>query len=139
YHPMVAFVYGWTLLLVVQTGGMAGAAIICGRYVRELTGLPIPEQAIAGAILGVLTLVNCFGVRAGSNVQSALMVTKLLAIAMLIGVGFIIATPAPPAGAPPSETGGPVGLAAAMIPVLFAYGGWQTASFVSGEMRDARR
>src|SRR5215831_8755108 len=41
YHPLVAFVYGWTLLLVVQTGGMAGAAIICGRYFRELTGILI--------------------------------------------------------------------------------------------------
>src|SRR3954464_15623102 len=34
YHPVIAFLYGWTLLLVVQTGGMAGAAIIFGRYFR---------------------------------------------------------------------------------------------------------
>src|SRR5437870_6632607 len=95
YHPMVAFLYGWTLLLVVQTGGMAGAAIICGRYFRELTGLGVPEQVVAGVTLGVLTIVNCFGVRAGSNVQSALMVTKLVAIVILIGVGFIMVTPAP--------------------------------------------
>jgi len=139
YHPLVAFVYGWTLLLVVQTGGMAGAAIICGRYFRELTGILIPEQVIAGLTLGVLTIVNCFGVRAGSNVQSALMLTKLAAIAMLIGVGFILATPAPAITAPVVSSGGVSGLAAAMIPVLFAYGGWQTASFVSGEMRDPRR
>jgi APA family basic amino acid/polyamine antiporter len=39
----------------------------------------------------------------------------------------------------PVESGGAVGLATAMVPVLFAYGGWQTASFVSGEMRDPRR
>jgi APA family basic amino acid/polyamine antiporter len=142
YHPMVAFVYGWTLLLVVQTGGMAGAAIICGRYFRELTGLAVPEQVIAGVTLGVLTLINCLGVKAGSNVQSGLMVTKLLAIVMLIGVGFIVASPASPASAlPPTSTatGGATGLAAAMIPVLFAYGGWQTASFVSGEMRDPQK
>jgi APA family basic amino acid/polyamine antiporter len=139
YHPMVAFVYGWTLLLVVQTGGMAGAAIICGRYFQELTGVPVPEQVIAGGVLGLLTLVNCLGVRAGSNVQSALMLTKLAAIAMLIGVGFIVAHPAAPVAAPATGSGGAGGLAAAMIPVLFAYGGWQTASFVSGEMRDPKR
>ena len=52
YHPLVAFLYGWTLLLVVQTGGMAGAAIICGRYFRELTGVAVPEQVIAGLVLG---------------------------------------------------------------------------------------
>src|SRR5580765_1815794 len=106
YHPMVAFVYGWTLLLVVQTGGMAGAAIICGRYFRELTGLAVPEQVIAGAVLGVLTLVNCLGVRAGSNLQSGLMLTKLLAIAMLIGVGFFVAKPLSTVVSPPADSGG---------------------------------
>jgi APA family basic amino acid/polyamine antiporter len=142
YHPIVAFLYGWTLLLVVQTGGMAGAAIIFGRYFRELSGLPIPEQAIAAITLGILTAINCFGIRAGSNVQSALMLTKLGAIAMLIGVGWMIVVPAAPGltTSPPPESGNAwQGLAAAMVPVLFAYGGWQTASFVSGEMRDPRR
>jgi APA family basic amino acid/polyamine antiporter len=139
YHPIVAFLYGWTLLLVVQTGGMAGAAIIFGRYFRELTGLGVPVQAVAALTLAILTLVNCLGVRAGSNVQSALMLTKLAAIAMLIGVGYIFVAPAPMPSASPVDSGGAVGLATAMVPVLFAYGGWQTASFVSGEMRDPRR
>src|SRR5882672_7406671 len=87
YHPIVAFLYGWTLLLVVQTGGMAGAAIIFGRYFCELFGLSISEQVVATVALAILTAVNCLGVRAGSNVQSALMIIKLLAIALLIGVG----------------------------------------------------
>jgi basic amino acid/polyamine antiporter, APA family len=142
YHPIVAFLYGWTLLLVVQTGGMAGAAIIFGRYFRELSGLPIPEQAVAAITLGILTAVNCFGIRAGSNVQSALMLTKLGAIAMLIGFGWMMVAPAAPGltTTVPGETSNAwQGLAAAMVPVLFAYGGWQTASFVSGEMRDPRR
>src|SRR3954467_8564125 len=86
YHPIVAFLYGWTLLLVVQTGGMAGAAIIFGRYFRELTGFGVPEQIVAALTLAVLTIVNCLGVRSGSNVQTALMLTKLAAIGILIGV-----------------------------------------------------
>ena len=142
YHPIVAFLYGWTLLLVVQTGGMAGAAIIFGRYFRELSGLPVPEQAVAAITLAILTAINCFGIRAGSNVQSALMLTKLSAIAMLIGVGWMMVAPAAPGltTSLPLQSGNPwQGLAAAMVPVLFAYGGWQTASFVSGEMHDPRR
>ena len=140
YHPIVAFLYGWTLLLVTQTGGMAGAAIIFGRYFRELTGTGIPEQAVAALALGILTIVNCLGVRAGSNVQSALMLTKIAAIALLIGVGLFVAPPAAAVTAiAPASSGGIVGLATAMVPVLFAYGGWQTASFVSGEMREPRR
>ncbi len=145
YHPIVAFLYGWTLLLVVQTGGMAGAAIIFGRYFRELSGVELSEQAVAALALAFLTAVNCFGVRAGSNVQSALMLTKLAAIAALIVVGwFALNSPVPLlSGAVPvasgTESGGLLGLAAAMVPVLFAYGGWQTASFLTGEMRDPRR
>jgi APA family basic amino acid/polyamine antiporter len=142
YHPMVAFLYGWTLLLVIQTGGMAGAAIIFGRYFQELTGLPIAEQAVAAITLATLTAINCFGIRAGSNVQSALMLTKLGAIAMLIGFGWMIVEPSTAGltSSSPAAAGNTwQGLAAAMVPVLFAYGGWQTASFVSGEMRDARR
>jgi APA family basic amino acid/polyamine antiporter len=95
---------------------------------------------VAALTLAVLTIVNCMGVRAGSNVQSALMLTKLAAIALLIGVGFILVTPAPAmTSATNIESGGAIGLATAMVPVLFAYGGWQTASFVSGEMRNPRR
>ncbi len=144
YHPIVAFLYGWTLLLVVQTGGMAGAAIIFGRYFRELSGLALPEQVVAAVTLGVLTLINCLGIRSGSNVQSALMLTKLGAIALLIGVGWMVAGPAAAdltlrVSAPGNGSGALTGLAAAMVPVLFAYGGWQTATFVSGEMRNPKR
>jgi APA family basic amino acid/polyamine antiporter len=140
YHPIVAFLYGWTLLLVVQTGGMAGAAIIFGRYFCELFGLSISEQVVATLALAILTAVNCLGVRAGSNVQSALMLVKLVAIALLIGVGCFGPVKTNPTGVElPADSGGFAGLARAMAPVLFAYGGWQTASFVSGEMRDPRR
>ena len=142
YHPIVAFVYGWTLLLVVQTGGMAGAAIIFGRYLRELSGIGISEQAAAALTLGILTLVNCLGVRAGSNVQSALMITKLAAILGLVGVGLFLspaATVTTPVTSAAGGSGGLAGLATAMVPVLFAYGGWQTSSFVSGEMKNPRR
>jgi basic amino acid/polyamine antiporter, APA family len=140
YHPIVAFLYGWTLLLVVQTGGMAGAAIIFGRYFCELFGLSISEQVVATLALAILTAINCLGVRAGSNVQSALMLIKLVAIVLLIGVGCFGPVKTNPTGVElPTDSGGFAGLARAMAPVLFAYGGWQTASFVSGEMRDPRR
>jgi APA family basic amino acid/polyamine antiporter len=139
FHPIVAFLYGWTLLLVVQTGGMAGAAIVFGRYFRELTGLDVAEQVVAASTLAILTAVNCLGVRAGSNVQNALMVTKLAAIAMLIAVGVFAGAPAVTHLEPSTPSGGLIGLATAMVPVLFAYGGWQTASFVAGEMKEPRR
>src|SRR5713226_836498 len=84
YHPAVAFVYGWALLLVVQTGGMAAVATTFGKYFAELSGSRMPDAAVAVIALLILTIINCLGVRSGSNTQSALMLLKLAAIAALI-------------------------------------------------------
>src|SRR5450631_4021547 len=59
YHPMVAFIYGWTLLLVTQTGGMAAVAVTFARYYREITGLKTGDGPIAAAALLGLTAINC--------------------------------------------------------------------------------
>ena len=141
YHPLVAFLYGWTLLLVVQTGGMAAVAMTFGTYFRELSGLTAPTWLLAVVTIGALTVINCFGVRAGSNVQNVLMVLKALAIVALVTIGWIaIGSPGSVAENAPAEgRSTTAAFAAAMVPVMFAYGGWQTASFVSGELRDPQR
>src|SRR5438445_11921894 len=63
YHPAVAFVYGWGLLLVTQSGGMAAVSVTFARYVLELTGFRAGETAVAVGTLGALTAINCLGVR----------------------------------------------------------------------------
>jgi APA family basic amino acid/polyamine antiporter len=142
YHPAVAFVYGWVLLLVTQTGGMAAVAVTFALYFRRLTGVSWSDTAIAAAVLLGLTAINCFGVRAGSNVQNALMVLKCGAIAALVAVGLAFGGhhPAEAAASAPELSFGLLrSIGAAMVPIAFAYGGWQTATFLAGEMRDARR
>lgn len=140
WHPSVAFLYGWSLLLVIQSGGMAAVAVTFARYTVELTGLGMPDWLLATLTLAILTLINCLGVRSGTNTQTALMLLKLAAIAMLIFVGLMLLPAATPGVvAAPSSTSLPFALAAAMTPVMFAYGGWQTASFMSGELVRPRR
>jgi APA family basic amino acid/polyamine antiporter len=137
FNPLAAFLYAWTLLLVSQSGGMAAVAMTFARYFREIAAVNASDGAIALVTLAVLTIVNCFGVRAGSNLQSTFMVLKLGALAMLIGYGF-----AGPARAPqelPATATTMAGFGAALVPVLFAYGGWQTSGFVAGELRHPRR
>jgi APA family basic amino acid/polyamine antiporter len=142
YHPSVAFMYGWVLLLVTQTGGMAAVAVTFARYWREITGVGWSDSAIAATALLGLTAINCFGVRAGSNVQSALMLMKSAAIACMVVLGLLLGGgrihPLPLLDQPVSF-GLIAAIGAAMTPVAFAYGGWQTASFVAEEMRDSRR
>jgi basic amino acid/polyamine antiporter, APA family len=139
YHPAVAFLYGWVLLLVIQTGGMAAVSITFARYFVDLSGLRTRDWVVATVALAVLTLVNCFGVKTGGRTQSALMVMKILAISVLVIAGLAL-------------TGGHVSMTtavergwsltsfgAAMVPVLFAYGGWQTANFLAGEMKEPEK
>src|SRR5437868_6201070 len=142
YHPAVAFLYGWALLLVVQTGGMAAVAATFGKYFVELTGAGIPDAVIAVSALLILTIINCLGVRSGSNTQSALMLLKLIAIAALVVAGFAFGR-SHWAGHPlldaPLSSDLLLRIGAAMTPVMFAYGGWQTASFISGELKRPQR
>ena len=142
YHPGVAFIYGWVLLLVTQTGGMAAVAVTFARYYREITGCAWSDGALAAATLLGLTAINCLGVRAGSNVQSVLMILKVAAIGGMVGLGLVLGGGAVhplPLLDQPVSFGLLAAVGAAMTPVAFAYGGWQTASFVAEEMKDSRR
>jgi APA family basic amino acid/polyamine antiporter len=139
YHPSIAFLYGWVLLLVIQTGGMAAVAVTFARYFVELTNWQAPDWLIATVALAILTLINCLGVKIGGRTQSVLMVMKIAAIATLVGCGFSRASvPATPVVASGPETSFS-SFGAAMIPVLFAYGGWQTANFIAAEVKDPAR
>jgi APA family basic amino acid/polyamine antiporter len=132
YHPSVAFVYGWALLLVVQTGGMAAVSVTFARYLIELTGAPLADGAIAALTLGALVLVNCLGVRAGSNLQSALMLLKIAAILALVACGLFATggeaamtterAATVSATLPDFSLGLLRDFGAAMTPVMFAYG-----------------
>lgn len=143
WNPLVAFLYGWVLLLVIQTGGMAAVTVTFSRYFLELTGWRAAEWQIGIVTLLVLTVVNCLGVRAGSSVQSLLMVVKIIAIVLLAGAGaFLIKNHAvdwKPLLDQPLSPGLASAFGAAMVPVVFAYGGWQTGGFVAGEMTEPRR
>jgi APA family basic amino acid/polyamine antiporter len=142
-HPGVAFLYGWVLLLVIQTGGMAAVAVTFARYFLELTRWPFSDSLIAAAALALLAVINCFGVRAGSRVQSIMTLTAIAAIGMLEFFGFLRGGPSqisfrPLLDEPPSLNLA-LAFGSAMTPVLFAYGGWQTSSFLGGEVREPRK
>lgn len=154
YHPAIAFLYGWVLLLVIQTGGMAAVAVTFAKYFLELTSLPLSAGLIATLTLAILTAINCLGVRAGSTVQSALMVLKIAAIAALVFFGaeflahhweFFHAAENVQATGSGHFANRRISfslftsIGAALVPVLFSYGGWQTANFVAEEVREPRK
>jgi basic amino acid/polyamine antiporter, APA family len=139
YHPAVAFLYGWVLLLVIQTGGMAAVSITFARYFLELTGLHTPDWIVATTALATLTLINCLGVKTGGRTQSALMVMKILAIATLVIAGAAFAGRHATITTAAERQSSLGSFGAAMVPVLFSYGGWQTANFLAAEVKEPRK
>jgi len=113
YHPALAFVYGWSLLWVVQSGGMAAVAVIFAQYfldimqtlahwlgdsghseslvsaVTSFVNWPLAETAVSTVAIGALTLLNCTGVRTGSTAQNIFMILKILALTMLVFCGLL--------------------------------------------------
>src|SRR5437763_4768466 len=141
-NPAVAFTYGWVLLLVIQTGGMAAVAVTFAKYFLELTRWPVNESTLAAIALALLTAINCLGVRAGSRVQSVMTLSAIAMIGVLEATSFLLGKSQVSWASLIEKPVDPdllLAFGAALTPVLFAYGGWQTSSFIGGEVRDAPR
>jgi basic amino acid/polyamine antiporter, APA family len=143
-HPLAGFMYGWALLLVIETGAIAAVAIIFASYALRIAGGPNGARVpLAIAAIVVLSIINYLGVKPGSRVLNVLVVLKVAALAILVGAGFLAA------GHPgwwsdariPAATGSPtlVAFGAALVPILFSYGGWQSANYVGEEIENPQR
>ena len=144
YHPIVAFCYGWTLLLVSQSGGSAAAAVTFALYLPAITGIALTtaQGTIVGVIvLAIFTIINCLGVRESTSTQNAFMIAKIVAIAAVIVAGLFAVRATAGAGVPivPADFNPVVAIGLSLVPVMFAYSGWQTSSFMAGEMRESNR
>ena len=144
FHPLAGFLYGWALLALIESGAIAAVAITFATYTLRLVGrpeaAPVP-LAIAAVVL--LSVINYFGVKPGSRVLNVLVVLKVAALALLIAAGlFAPAFEGWWSDARESAVTAPgtlVAFGAALVPILFAYGGWQNANYVAEEIEDPRR
>jgi basic amino acid/polyamine antiporter, APA family len=147
YAPLPGFLYGWVSILVINAGGTAAVAVTFGKYFREFSRGVVPENVAAVSVVVALTAINCVGVRAGSGVQSFFMVLRILAIVMIVccGASFLFRSPAEPHPSWHPLLDRPASFdlltvfGAALIPVIFAYGGWQTSNYIASEIREPRK
>jgi APA family basic amino acid/polyamine antiporter len=165
----MAFLYGWALFVVIQSGSIASITFVFSEYLNTLIPLwnldqatvesfavPLPFgtiyplqsigiKLITVAAVGLLTLINAGGVREGGRVQVVFTVAKVAAIAVLVVLAVV-----GPAGTignltMPSSVGVPAGsalmlaLAMAMNKALWSYDGWNNLTYVSGEVRNPQR
>lgn len=144
FGPFPAFLYGWALFLMISTGAIAAVAMTCASYATAFFGMSttfITPLAVAAIVL--LTLVNMVGVRPGAITQNVATVLKLAAIAFLVIVAFIapdtgahVATGSPALVVPRTMWAWTLAVGTALVPVLFAFGGWQQTNFIAEELRD---
>jgi len=143
YGDLFGFLYGWVYLVVITSGANAALSIACAYYLAFL--FPLSETGIkivAVLALVIVTFINIFRVRAAEVFTNIFTGFKLVGIAAVIGIGLFFGNVKFNLfeSATKTETGSlPAAFGLALIGVLWSYGGWQHASFVAGEARDARR
>ncbi len=142
YGTRVAFLYGWTMLVVTNTGSLAALALTFADYFTYL----FPNIGyngrgfVAVAAIVIVTTYNIFGVKIGEYFSNIFTGLKILGILALILTGLYIALydSAQLIDVPkqvPEDLSGAFALA--LVGVLFSYGGWQHTSFLSGEAKNA--
>lgn len=140
----LAFLYGWARMTVIVAGSIAVFAYLFGDYLSRVVNLGAHSSAIwAALVVVVLTWVNYRGIREGKATQNLFTVLEVGGLVLIIVAGLFFA--APPAAAVPAAAGAGqpwymgAGIGSAMIFVLFTYGGWNDAAYISAEVRDRER
>jgi basic amino acid/polyamine antiporter, APA family len=135
----VSFLYAWAKATVINTGSIALLAFVFGDYLSRIVSLGPFSTAIWAAIIVVaLTIVNLVSLEASSRTQNWLTVVEVAGLVFVIIAGAI----ATPSGAAPSffaSTPAPGVMGLALVFVLFTYGGWNEAAYLSAEVRGGHR
>jgi APA family basic amino acid/polyamine antiporter len=139
-----AFLYGWALFFVISSGSMATLAVAFSSYLGEIVPLsPWLAKLAAIGMIVIVTVINVVGTRESANVQDWTTTIKVAAIvllsAILIVMGHGWQTGVATQRVTVTTASLVSGMGVAMIGVLWAYEGWQYATFSAGETINARR
>ncbi|HJQ19346.1 MAG TPA: amino acid permease [Gemmatimonadaceae bacterium] len=143
FGPALAFLYGWTMFLVIGSGSLATLGAAFPRYVGVFVPLtPAWERVISVVMIALVSVLNIRGTRRSADVQGAATATKVAVIVLLAVLLIATTHTRPHTGAwwPATFSASTVsGGITAMIGVLWAYEGWQYVTFSAGETVDPQR
>ncbi len=150
FGPLAAFLYGWTLFLVIQTGTIAAVAVAFARFLGVFWP-QAPERLTAIAVILLLTWVNTRGLREGVWVQNTFTFAKTGALIALILMGFFGARNPEAIARNFGSSGENLWMNAgwtwttvklvgvAMVGALFSSDAWNNVTFTAGETRNPSR
>ncbi|MFL6281150.1 MAG: APC family permease [Vicinamibacterales bacterium] len=156
FGPLAAFLTGWTSFIAGFSGAIAASALALADYVGRfipaaadatpIFTIPLPfvplvvsrKAVVALAPIAVLSFIHIRGLGPGRIVQNVLAGLKAGALALIVALGFMIASGG--TGGETATTGLPMsGMLLALVPIMFTYSGWNAAVYVAEEVRDPGR
>ena len=165
YNDLTAFLYGWTTFIVYQTGSIAAIAVAFAKYFGFFITLPhlspaleawqlplignihpfadIGLKLIAISAIMLLAIINYFGVQFGGFVQNVFTFMKIAAIGGIVFLGFSFGQGSvdhffPLWGSPSSGSLLPA-IGVAMIATLWSYDGWNSLTYLAGEVKEPQK
>jgi APA family basic amino acid/polyamine antiporter len=161
YSPLLGFLYGWTLFLVIQSGTIAAVAVAFAKFLGVLLPWVSAEHVLAHvgpvslstqrlvsiAVIALLTWSNSHGVREGKIVQNLFTFVKVAALATLIALGLFVARRTEAVtrnfsglwGDTPVTLGFLMLVGGAMVGPLFSSDAWNNVTFTAGEVKNPHR
>lgn len=150
YGPMVAFLRGWAMFFVSETGAIAAVALVFAEYLNEIWKIlfnssysHITEILIALVIIWVLTAINLFGVLISGVFQNIFSTVKIIAVGIIIGISFTsggslghFADPFLPERFSWSTL---LAIGAGLRLSFFAFSGWEGATYIAEEVKNPRK
>jgi basic amino acid/polyamine antiporter, APA family len=136
YHPAIGFLSGWVSMVAGFAAPIALAAIALGEYSGAI--LPgVDKTVIAVSVIVILSLIHLTDVKFGCHCQNLFTVGKILLIISFIVLGFFVTTPQDLTLVPSRSDLGSVfspAFAISLVYVFYAYSGWNSASYIAGEI-----
>jgi APA family basic amino acid/polyamine antiporter len=147
YGPLLSFLFGWTLFLVIDSGSIATLAVAFSQNIlpRFVDMSPTVMKIVAAAFVAFLGIVNYVGLRWGSRLQNWTTYLKTAAIGMIVvavffftkGHGNVRNFVDPGAGPFNLPLLGAFGVG--LVASLWAYKGWEAATYSAGEVKNPRK
>ena len=143
FGPFPAFLFGWTLFFVISNGSIAALAVAFTQHLTEFISMsPVSQKCVSIGTITIIGVVNIWGTRRSVSLQNVATLLKVTAIMLMAGVlvvcgayhGRLFHEPDVVAKAPLLS-----GFMVAMVSVLWAYEGWQWATFNAGETINPQR
>jgi amino acid transporter len=141
FGPLVAFLFGWTQLLILRPSAYGAISLIFAAYAGSflhLSGTGV--RVLAATLIALLGMANIRSVRWGAAIENSTTVAKVTALVLVATLAFVFAGEGGAVPGPLGLSGLDIGgLGVAMIAVLWAYDGWADLTFMAGEIRAPER